>query len=262
MFYKKTLLNEFYNRQPKYYPEERGAPFWGGNYKPKSSNIIIDKPKPSNIIESQFINKVLNGPKISDAEGLRRAGLETDAIYKYGNTLYLAGTRGAPYGHEWRQNLKYIALPIAKDLIINKGIGHGSNLVKTNIELNKVDRVKNSLNIMKSHPEIKKAVGFSVGGLAVEELKRNYPNLQGNTYGTPHVDILGTQQKKGINRYRLGGDLLAVLDNGASTKIIPSKMYNPIAAHSFEEQGSKNFTSNGIGAYGKLNLDNSISLYQ
>ena len=116
--------------------------------------------------------------------------------------------------------------------------------------------------MMKTHPEIKKAVGFSVGGLTVEELKRNYPNLQGNTYGTPHVDILGTQPKNGINRYRVAGDLLAALDNGASTKIIPSKLFNPIGAHSFEEQGSKNFTSNGIGAYGSTNLDGSISLFQ
>ena len=39
--------------------------------------------------------------------------------YIYGDTLYVSGTKGPLWGHEWQQNFKYIATPIVKGLIYN-----------------------------------------------------------------------------------------------------------------------------------------------
>ncbi len=60
--------------------------------------------------------KALRGPPISDAEGLKRATDSENSVYIYGDTLYIAGTKGPIYGSEWRENMEYIAKPIVKGL--------------------------------------------------------------------------------------------------------------------------------------------------
>ena len=60
----------------------------------------------------------------------------------------------------------------------------------------------------------------------------------------------------GINRYRVAGDLLKAFDTSASTKLIPSKLLNPIAAHSFEEQAANR--SDPTRALEKVANDGSI----
>ncbi len=48
--------------------------------------------------------RALQGPPISDAEGLRRATDSPDSVYVYGDTLYVAGTKGPIYGHSGSNN--------------------------------------------------------------------------------------------------------------------------------------------------------------
>ena len=64
-------------------------------------------------------DRALRGEPISDAEGLRRATESENSVYVYGDTLYVAGTKGPIWGNEWQQNFKYIAAPIFKGLIYN-----------------------------------------------------------------------------------------------------------------------------------------------
>ena len=115
-----------------------------------------------NYIDSSFIKKELEGKPISDAEGLRRAGLETDAIYTYGDALYAAGTRGGLFDKEWQQNLKYIASPSVKYLANNKCIGLGTNLApeSTKVKLEEVDRITNAMHVMNNNLQINKNCRF------------------------------------------------------------------------------------------------------
>ena len=204
----------------------------------------------------------MKGNIISDAEGLKRSTNETDGIYRYGDTVYISGTRGGPLDHEWTHNFKYIAKPIITD-IGSKILGLKSITEKPDIELNKIDRVKNTLNYLNNNPDVKKVVGFSVGGIASDVAKQQYKDLRGNVYGTPSINFLGIKNNgSNLNRYRIAGDILASLDNSASTKFIPSKLFNPIGAHSFQEQGSKNFASDASQAFGKVANDGSLLLFQ
>ena len=146
--------------------------------------------------------KALKGEPISDAEGLKRATDSDDSVYIYGDTLYISGTKGPIYGKEWRQNMEYIAKPIVKGLVQNnldkvQAIGsflapefipemamargfieagkfqEGKSNDETKIRVDLTDRYKQALTSMEANPQIKKVVGFSVGGMTALELKKN-----------------------------------------------------------------------------------------
>ena len=145
--------------------------------------------------------KALKGEPISDAEGLKRATDSDDSVYIYGDTLYISGTKGPIYGKEWRQNMEYIAKPIVKGLVQNnldkvQAIGsflapefipemamargfieagkfqEGKSNDETKIRVDLTDRYKQALTSMEANPQIKKVVGFSVGGMTALELKK------------------------------------------------------------------------------------------
>jgi hypothetical protein len=176
--------------------------------------------------------KALKGEPISDAEGLKRATDSDDSVYIYGDTLYISGTKGPIYGKEWRQNMEYIAKPIVKGLVQNnldkvQAIGsflapefipemamargfieagkfqEGKSNDETKIRVDLTDRYKQALTSMEANPQIKKVVGFSVGGMTALELKKNYQDLTGNVYGTPYYDALGKESiKDQLNKER------------------------------------------------------------
>ena len=117
------------------------------------------------------MDRAVKGNIISDAEGLKRSKNETDGIYRYGDSIYISGTRGGPLDHEWKQNFKYIAKPIITD-IGSKILGLKNITEKPDIELNKIDRVKHTLDYLKANPDVKKVVGFSIGGVAADAAKQ------------------------------------------------------------------------------------------
>ena len=162
-----------------------------------------------------------NGP-ISDEEGLNRATSSDNSVYVYGDTLYISGTKGPIYGKEWRQNMEYIAKPIVKGLFQNnldkvQAIGsflapefapeialargalevgklqQGKANDETKIRVDLTDRYKQAITSMEANPQIKKVVGFSVGGMTALELKKQYQDLTGNVYGTPYYDPFGKE---------------------------------------------------------------------
>ena len=121
--------------------------------------------------------------------------------------------------------MEYIAKPIVKGLVQNnldkvQAIGsflapefipemamargfieagkfqEGKSNDETKIRVDLTDRYKQALTSMEANPQIKKVVGFSVGGMTALELKKNYQDLTGNVYGTPYYDPLGKESIK------------------------------------------------------------------
>ena len=192
-----------------------------GNYDP-NYRAIPDYVNTANTLA----DKALKGEKISDAEGLKRASQAPDGIYIYGDTLFASGTRGNFLGHEWQQNMEHIAKPIVKGLVTNNidkitslgaasapelapaiGLVGGALSIgktqmgpeaqkETQVNIQALDRYKNAVKAMDANPQVKKAVGFSVGGMTVLELKNKYKDLTGNVYGTPYTDTFAKEKIK------------------------------------------------------------------
>ena len=76
------------------------------------------------------------------------------------------------------------------------------------------------------------------------------------------LDQVKTMKDTGINRFRQAGDLLTALDNSAITSVKAENLFNPLKAHSYQDQASQNFTADASNAFGRVNADNSISIIQ
>lgn len=182
---------------------------------------------------STLADRALRGEPITDAEGIKRATDSPDKIYIYGDTLYMAGTQGPIWGKEWQENIKYIATPILKSLAFNsidklQGLGEmmapefapeialvgqtlefGKNQAgpgvqdEMKVKVYETSRYKQGLQAMEANPQVKKVVGFSVGGMSALELKKKYENLTGSVYGTPYYDAFGKETiKEQLNKER------------------------------------------------------------
>jgi len=178
-------------------------------------------------------DKALRGEPITDAEGLRRAKDAPDKIYIYGDTMYMAGTQGGILGKEWQENIKYIAKPILKQTIYNnidkiKGLASwiapefapeialaggalqfGKSQIgpaaedEMKVKVYETTRYKQALQAYQANPQVKKVVGFSVGGMSALELKKKYENLTGSVYGTPYIDVFAKESiKEQMNKDR------------------------------------------------------------
>lgn len=220
----------------------------GVNYKPreekikeldKQVNLSYDRPgtidpyysqlnKPTDKINVDPLLKALEGPKISDSEGLQRAYQTDSNIYIYGDTMFISGTKGTPFiSKDWQQNYKYIGIPFVKQQItdgfekILGGIsfltgqpelapvfGAVGKLAKNSmgentkeemkIKVYETDRYKEALRVLQDNPQIQKVVGHSLGGSVALELKKTYPNLTGRVYSTPYWDPYGKEFIKGV----------------------------------------------------------------
>ena len=187
--------------------------------------------------EPTLAEKALKGPSITDEEGLNRATSSDNSVYIYGDTLYIAGTKGGIMGREWGQNMEYIAKPIVKGLFQNnldKIQAFGTFLApelapeialakgalelgksqqgkgaadETRVRIDLTDRYKQAIQAMEANPQIKKVVGFSVGGMTALELKKKYQDLTGSVYGTPAYDPFAKELiKDHLNETRKGID--------------------------------------------------------
>ena len=62
--------------------------------------------------EERDLSFALKGPAISDAEGLEKAYEAPGSTYTYGDTHFVAGTKGTPLvSSDWIQNYKYLGIP-------------------------------------------------------------------------------------------------------------------------------------------------------
>lgn len=237
--------------------------------------------------------RALKGRPLSDAEGLQRASEAPEGIYVYGDTIYAAGTRGSFFDKEWQQNMEYIAKPIAKGLVFNhidKLTALGSFLApefapeisllggsltlgkatageqtkdETKVKIQEIDRYKSAIKAMDANPQIKKAVGFSVGGMTVLELKNKYQDLTGNVYGTPYADPLAKETikeqlntEREIRNKQYGDSILA-----QPAKFVDNKMQD-LAEFSLGLSDVKTMSDTGIKRFRQAgdiltSLDNS-----
>ncbi len=168
----------------------------------------------------------LRGPAISNAEGLDRAYETDNNTYGYGDTLFIAGTKGPIWGKDWRQNIQYIGIPwlqglfydnldkvqaaatmLAPELAPELALARGTFEVgKTQagpgvkddmkVKVYETDRYKEAEKALKANPNIKRVVGHSLGGAVALELQKNYPYLKREVYGTPYSDVFGKERGK------------------------------------------------------------------
>lgn len=173
----------------------------------------------------------LDGPDITDAEGLRRA-YETDSnVYVYKGVEYVAGTKGGIFSSDMIENVKYIGIPNVKSAIasnlqtlqntILSGFTLPEEALMATIGLGLKGAIKNQLmpnddkDTMKPDIEsltrfknaeqaylankgyIQRVVGDSSGGAVIEQLKQKYPQIEGGRgYGAPLVDVFGRSSAK------------------------------------------------------------------
>ena len=238
----------------------------------------------------------LKGPAISDAEGLERAYDAPGSTYTYGDTIFIAGTKGTPLvSSDWMQNYKYLGIPW---------------LTGNPVETDKTDRYKDAERAQEATPYANKRVAHSLGGSVAIEQQKQRGGLTGNLYGTPYVDPWGQEAFKdfldrsrkernemygngnfldrgfnwlqdkeqdgfewytgmdkvkgmtdsGFTRYRSALDLVSALDNSAKTSIHTHPWDYLSFTHDYHPQASQNFTASTDNALGWKNDDGSISL--
>jgi pimeloyl-ACP methyl ester carboxylesterase len=124
---------------------------------------------------------------------MRKAYAAPDGLFKDGNKLFIAGTRGARDVADWPK----IAL----------GTFKGSKIYK---------RAEPAL---KADPEITTVIGHSAGGTAALELEKAFPGrVTSITYGAPVFSPMNPGQLKEADqplRFKVVGDPVAILDENA-----------------------------------------------
>ena len=160
------------NEEPEEKPKEE--PF---RMKAEPPDINYDLPK-----KERDLSFALKGPAISDAEGLERAYDAPGSTYTYGDTIFVAGTKGTPLvSSDWMQNYKYLGIPW---------------LQGNPVETNKTDRFKDAERAQEATPYAKKRVTHSLGGAVAIEQQKERGGLTGNLYGTPYDDPWGKEAFK------------------------------------------------------------------
>lgn len=240
------------------------------------------------------LKEALRGPAISDAQGLERAYSSPNGVYTYGDTEFVAGTRGALWEKDWLQNLQHLGIPF-----LTEGKPNTQSL----------DKFKAADTAYQSNQGVKRFVGHSQGGAVALEMGKKYPGVTGRVYGTPYVDPFGKEAAKdflndqrnyrnqlygdkwynqpakfvdnklqdlvekevglsdvkgvkdsGFERYANRGDPVAVFDSSATRETHPDPWSHKSFTHDYHNLAGDKFTSNPTNAYGWENPDGTVSL--
>ena len=87
-------------------------------------------------------------------------------------------------------------------------------------DLTTTSRYKAAEKALKDNPNIKRAVGDSLGRAIALALQKHHPELKVRTYGAPVVDLEGALQptwNANTERYRNVGDPISMCDSSAHT---------------------------------------------
>ena len=194
----------------------------GGN--DKYYNKMVNDNNPQDLIY-----KALQGPNITDAEGLRRAYESPSNTYMYKGVLFVSGTKGGVFGSDMRENVRYIGVPNIKSaityyatqagkmatlafpeesLIADIGFGVDMAIDKNSMknemkkeltpDIESLTRFKDAEQAyLYNKNYIQRVVGDSSGAAVIQALKEKYPDIQGGRgYGAPIVDIFGRAKIK------------------------------------------------------------------
>jgi hypothetical protein len=159
--------------------------------------------------------------KIQDREGLTSAYKQPYSMYKYGDTLFIAGTQASrmftPYKRDG-QILPEALSDAMDDLLIPF---HQTCLSQ---------RYRDARKVIENDTSIKTIVGHSLGGAVSLQLQNDLKdrNLKVTTYGAP---VFSNEQS--TNRYRNPGDPISILDGGAVDTPEAKYSINPLTAHAF-----------------------------
>lgn len=213
--------------------------------------------------ETDSLTDALKGIAITDREGLQRA-YDQGATYTRGDTLYIAGSHTAK---DWYDD--FTKVPFYGDL-------------------RNSTRYQEALQALKANPNIKRAVGHSLGGSVALELQKNYPGLESRTYGAPVWDPFGTDAepynnwvKLGkptgnipgtsmkieptsgpVERYRNIADPFSIFDGSATNSIKWNPFDSFSMTHDYSNIADKFKSGNTANSLGYKNQDGSISLNQ
>ena len=168
---------------------------------------------------------------ITDTQGLDKAYQNTN-YFIHGNTLYIAGT------NSW--------LDVFDD--ITKVPFYGN--------LKQSERYQQAEKALKENPQIKHAIGPSLGGSVALELEKNFPKQiqTSRTYGAPVLDLTEHEMDPRVQRYKYMFHPVAVFDNAANVSVNSKTL-----THSYANV-SNNFTSSEERPAASVNQDGSVSL--
>jgi hypothetical protein len=145
---------------------------------------------------------------LTDTEGLHRAYARDNGIYIRNNTMFVSGTKDFPQDH-W-DDLK---IPL-----------HRTNETLRYINADKA--LKNN-ELLNPDQKITALVGHSLGGAVITEMQKQYPDrtFKTTTYGAP---LKSSTAPDNIDnkRFRNVGDVISILDRGASLGLAPSLIPN------------------------------------
>jgi hypothetical protein len=152
---------------------------------------------------------------LTDVEGLHRAYARDNGIYIRNTTMFVSGTKDFPQDH-W-DDLK---IPF-----------HETS--KTLRYINADKALKNN-ELLNPDQKITSLVGHSLGGAVITEMQNQYPDrtFKTTTYGAP---LKSTTAPDNIDnkRFRNVGDVISILDRGATLGVAPSLIPN-IASLSYD----------------------------
>ena len=109
-------------------------------------------------------------------------------------------------------------------------------------DLTTTSRHKGAERALKYNPNIKRAVGDSLGGAVALELQTHPPELKVRTYGAPVVDLKGAMQptwNANTERYIKFGDPVSMLDSSAHTTVYPQFYEQKILSHQYQNNAKQ-----------------------
>ena len=96
---------------------------------------------------------------------------------------------------------------------------------------------------LKYNPDIKRAVGDSLGGVVALELQTHLPELKVRTYSAPVVDLKGAVQptwNTNTDIYRNLGEPISMFDSSARTTTYPKIYDQTVLTHQYQDSAKRN----------------------
>ena len=94
---------------------------------------------------------------------------------------------------------------------------------------------------LNDNPNIRTAVGDSLGGAVALELQKHHPGLKVRTDGAPVIDLKGAIQPTwsvNTERYRNFGDPISMFDSSAHTPFYPQFYDQTVSTHQYQNNAN------------------------
>jgi hypothetical protein len=139
--------------------------------------------------------------------GLAKAYQSNKSTHIDGDTMYIAGTKGAK---DWYGNFTKLPVGLTKN----------------------ADRYSDAVDALRANPQVKNIVVHSLGSSVAVELTKQHPDKQLELkalYASPFIDF---GSKTHGNRYRHRFDPISMLDGNSKT--VDIGLVSPLKSHSYD----------------------------